>query len=674
MNIKNKLSSLMYAPLALALLAACSSDDVVENNQPTTQGQTLTINATTGGEDGTRVDFGNDGNGKYATSWEATDKVNIYAGNINNVGTFTVDGAFTNHNAKLTGKLSTKLTEKTTITGYIVNGKVKTSNNGVIVENGFGKQIEMDYSVQDGTWEDAVSRCVLFGKGTYDPANASQPVDMMFEYKTTFLKLILNFGDESINTTASMCLTGDNMVSNSRIHATGATAGQTNYAKDLFINIKDVNITNGTATVYVAMYPRDLNNVYLQAVLKNGVDGADGDVYDFNISKNSTTATKLNPGIVYTIERTGIKEGTSSTWEGEGSETNPYLIKSVADLKLLANKLKEYTGDAKYGYNNKYFELTSDLIINGEWEPIGNSRVEIVSSKETTISHPFRGTFNGAGHTISGNITINNLEKNNCAGLFGVIGNGAVIKNVTSKINIDAHSKGDNTITTFTGAIIGRAFTNCTIENCVNKGSVVSTTQFVGGMIGSIQLDGKTDGQKVVVEACTNEGDVINNINSTNGTLSSGGLIGNVNGSKDAAVKSTLEVKGCSVIGSSIKLTKNKNKGGIIGNIQNTGSAEQTIVTACLVNNLNIEKDGNIASIVSSPTGNDKNKLLFTLNHCWADVKYGAGFYKSTNATANECKIALDVALDQFYTDMNTAWNSATYKFNSKGEIVKKTK
>lgn len=488
MNIKNKLSSLMYAPLALALLAACSSDDVVENNQPTTQGQTLAINATTGGEDGTRVDFGNDGNGKYATSWEATDKVNIYAGNINNVGTFTVDGAFTNHNAKLTGKLSTKLTEKTTITGYIVNGKVKTSNNGVIVENGFGKQIEMDYSVQDGTWEDAVSRCVLFGKGTYDPANASQPVDMMFEYKTTFLKLILNFGDESINTTASMCLTGDNMVSNSRIHATGATAGQTNYAKDLFINIKDVNITNGKATVYVAMYPRDLNNVYLQAVLKNGVDGVDGDVYDFNISKNSTTATKLNPGMVYTIERTGIKEGTSSTWEGEGSETNPYLIKSVADLKLLANKLKEYTGDAKYGYNNKYFELTSDLIINGEWEPIGN------------IGKAFRGIFDGKGHTISGNITISNLETNQGAGLFGVITTAGVtnlpcgiIKNLTSKVNISATSKNDNTLNTYTGSIVGRIITAATVENCTNKGAVKATTQFVSGIIGAIQLDGKKD-------------------------------------------------------------------------------------------------------------------------------------------------------------------------------------
>lgn len=542
MNIKNKLSSLMYAPLALALLAACSSDDVLENNQPTTQGQTLTINATTGGEDGTRVDFGNDGNGKYATSWEATDKVNIYAGNINNVGTFTVDGAFTNHNAKLTGKLSTKLTEKTTITGYIVNGKVKTSNNGVIVENGFGKQIEMDYSVQDGTWEDAVSRCVLFGKGTYDPANASQPVDMMFEYKTTFLKLILNFGDESINTTASMCLTGDNMVSNSRIHATGATAGQTNYAKDLFINIKDVNITNGTATVYVAMYPRDLNNVYLQAVLKNGVDGVDGDVYDFNISKNSTTATKLNPGMVYTIERTGIKEGTSSTWEGEGSETNPYLIKSVADLKLLANKLKEYTGDAKYGYNNRYFELTSDLIINGEWEPIGN------------IGKAFRGIFDGKGHTISGNITISKLETNQGAGLFGVITTAGVtnlpcgiIKNLTSKVNISATSKNDNTLNTYTGSIVGRIITAATVENCTNKGAVKATTQFVSGIIGAIQLDGKKDlseNIKVIVEACTNEGNITNNFNnSQNKSLSVGGIIGFVNGnSSNANCKSDIEV------------------------------------------------------------------------------------------------------------------------------------
>ena len=78
MNIKTKLSSLMYAPLALTLLAACSSDDVLENNnEPTTQGQTLTIRATTGGEDGTRVSFDKS---TYATKWEESDMLYIYAG------------------------------------------------------------------------------------------------------------------------------------------------------------------------------------------------------------------------------------------------------------------------------------------------------------------------------------------------------------------------------------------------------------------------------------------------------------------------------------------------------------------------------------------------------------------------------------------------------------------
>ena len=416
MNIKNKLSSLMYAPLALALLAACSSDDVVENNQPTTQGQTLTINATTGGEDGTRVSFNE---ATYATKWENTDKVYIYAGDTKKVGEFTVSNIENDHNAVLTGKISGTLSTTTTtnITGYIYNTNVKTSNNGSTpaVAN-YGNQIDVDYSEQDGTWADAMSRCVLFGKGTYNPANTNQPVDMKFEYKTTFFKLKLDFGDTSLNTTATMCLTGDNMVSNSRINAIGTNAGEQEYAKDLFINIKDVAITKGKATVYVAMYSQPLKNVYLQAVLKNGADGADGDVYDFNISNNSTTAITLTPGKVYSIERTGVKQGTSSAWEGDGSETKPFLIKSAADLKLLANKLKVYKDDAQSGYNGRYFKLASDIIINGEWEPIGN------------YTKNFRGKFDGNGHTISGNITVSNVNKNYAAGLFGIIGVNSVIK------------------------------------------------------------------------------------------------------------------------------------------------------------------------------------------------------------------------------------------------------
>ena len=177
------------------------------NNETTTQGQTLTINATNGGEDGTRVSFDEN---KYTTKWESNDKVYIYAGGTDKVGEFTVSDIKDNHNAVLNGTISGTLstTAKTNITGYIYNSKVKTSDSGstAAVAN-YGKHIDVDYSEQNGTWKDAMSRCVLFGQGTYDPTKTDPTVDMKFEYKTTFFKLMLYFGDTSLNTTATMCLT-----------------------------------------------------------------------------------------------------------------------------------------------------------------------------------------------------------------------------------------------------------------------------------------------------------------------------------------------------------------------------------------------------------------------------------------------------------------------------------
>lgn len=660
MNIKNKLSSLMYAPLALALLAACSSDDVVENNQPTTQGQTLTINATTGSEDGTRVDFGNDGNGKYATSWQSTDQVKIYAGNINNVGTFNVDGEFTNHNAKLTGVLTTKLTEKTTLTGYIVNGKVKTSNNGVIDENGFGKQIEVDYSEQNGTWEDAVSRCVLFGKGEYDPANAEQPVNMNFEYKTTFFKLILDFG-ETTATSANLCLTGDNIVSKSRIHAlnnaTNGTdnTGATNYVDDWFINIKNTKIDNNKATVYVALYSRQLKNVYLQAELDNG------DIYDFNISNGKTSTPAA--GKVYTITRVGEKQIMPENWNGEGSEKSPYLIQNLTDLKLLAQNVKNGTSN----YNGKFFELTSDLIINGEWEPIGN------------YGKAFRGIFDGKGHTISGNIKITNVAKNYTAGLFGYIAENAVVKNLISKLNVNATS---NNGSTYTGSIIGRAQKKCAITNCVALGNVNADTQFVGGLIGGISLAGSTENLYVTVEACRVMGNVTNFYSAAKpSNIAVGGIIGNIDGNGGDAVncKSSALVKGCYVIGAKLTSPTSRMTGGIVGMMMNTVNEAQSEIAACWVSNLTfVGEKGYKAAIASSP--NDA-KIIYKVNTCWIDgtgsKKYVSpniadGGSQKANPQVNGCENSK--ALADFVPTMNTAWGSDTYEFNSKGEIVKKVK
>ena len=596
----------------------------------------------------------------------------IYAGGTDKVGEYRVNQIFDNHNAYFTGGITVPH-EPVTITGYVRNPNVKTSDSGstAAIDN-FGKHIDVDYSEQNGTWDDAMSRCVLFGKSTYDPNNQYKDfiLDMKFEYKTTFFKLMLDFDDPSINTTATMCLTGDNMVSNSRINAIGENAGEQEYAKDLFINIKDVTITNGKATVYVAMYSQPLKNVYLQAVLKNGADGADGDVYDFNISNGATTAVTLEPGKVYPIERKGVKQGTSSTWEGDGSEAKPYLIKSVADLKLLANNVKNKITGAEYGYNGKYFKLTSDLIINGEWEPIGNYQKN------------FRGSFDGNGHTISGDITISNVIKNYAAGLFGIIGVNSVVKNINSKLNVTAKialDGGKDASSTYVGSLIGCATSVSIIENCINKGSVIGNAQFVGGLLGGIIYSKNSGNNLVSIEACGNEGSFVTNTsNSTLSNIGCGGLIGGING--NSGVLS--QVKGCYATGAKLTMTQNnKMVAGIVGVVFNsTTDANQVKITSCLTRNITLNcATPYKASLVAS--ANAKN-LVYTVSKCWTDDKANK-FVAPNNAdntkynptpTVTECYNASSKTLDKFVPDMNDAWNSATYEFNSKGEIVKKTK
>ena len=124
-------------------------------------------------------------------------------------------------------------------------------------------------------------------------------------------------------------------------------------------------------------------------------------------------------------------------------------------------------------------------------------------------------------------------------------------------------------------------------------------------------------------------------------------------------------------------MINNKYSAGIIGLIQNPRDADQSKVTACWAKNITLPTGGNRASIVSSGSGNktETSKFLpYTLNYCWADKKYNSGFACSVNAVINNCKIASDVALEQFYTDMNKAWDSPTYEFNTDGTIKPKTK
>ena len=162
---------------------------------------------------------------------------------------------------------------------------------------------------------------------------------------------------------------------------------------------------------------------------------------------------------------------TGEGFYGKGTAENPYEIRNVNDLKLLAEKVNSGTD-----YAGKYFKQTANIDLSNEtnWTPIGTMLVEEV--------RPFQGTFDGDEHQIT-NLKISNGGQ--YAGLFGYT-EGAVIKscNVTGKIN------GYN----YTGGIVGYANANTKILNCSFQGNVKGKGEGRGGIVGYMSGGGEVSG------------------------------------------------------------------------------------------------------------------------------------------------------------------------------------
>lgn len=612
---QTKLMKMLFVPAALSFFAACSSDnDIVgDKNLTEDKGVTLTINATAGADAAmSRVQYNND----YSVEWTSSDQVYAFAGSTTNAGLCGITTTADKHNATLTVKLPTTPKNGDKITAYVANSSVTAVNAKT---EGLGNQIEVDYSKQDGTYADATSRCVLFGETTY---NSESELSMNFEYQTTFLKLSLNFQDASVAGKAALYLTGDNVYSISRMNTTGDKAGKLGNQNGFTITVPSVDVAAGQAKdIYIAMYPGQVQNVKLQAVM------TDGKTYEFTLGNATLVAGK-----VYKIAKTGAVVATvaATKLEGKGTPAEPYLINNLADLKYL----QKVASTTKTG---QIYKMTNDIVINGTWTPI----------------EQFHGIFDGDGHAILGNIKLGGTK--NELGFFGVLGYNGVVKNLTNKANITT----DESVTTkAVGGIVGRInHTGNAIKNCVNKGIINSKTQYIGGILGDIYAQNdKTD---AVIEACRNEG----YINCTNESPRFGGIVGSINGNK---ANQKIIVKGCSTKDVSFTTTATTAyNGGILGYIVNPKDANQITITACWTENLSFPKVGTNRGIVASTS-----TIEFTLNNCWTNAD---NLISSTAVTPNKCyKKADKKPFSEWVTEANTAWGSTEYEFNNEGAIVKK--
>lgn len=245
-----------------------------------------------------------------------------------------------------------------------------------------------------------------------------------------------------------------------------------------------------------------------------------------------------------------------------------YLIGSVEDLYWFANEVnnKHKTTinarlTANIKVNDKVFNDDGSLISDPKtWTPIGVS-----------YSKAFKGTFDGAGYTISG-LYCDMTDRTDIeyVGLFGRINGGTV----TNLGVLDSYFAGNSLV----GGVCGKN-DGGTIEECYNTGNVTGTSS-VGGVCGNnyggtvkgchntkavngSSTVGGVCGQNAgggTVEGCHNEGEVTATV--TNTDTSAGALVGGVCGKNNNIVNGCYNTGTVTGTGESI--------GGVCGQNKNT--------------------------------------------------------------------------------------------------------
>ena len=318
---------------------------------------------------------------------------------------------------------------------------------------------------------------------------------------------------------------------------------------------------------------------------------------------------------------------------GNGTESDPWLISSVADLQLLANTINNGdaaafdadctgTGDGIPGnYHGYYFKQTIDLDLSDivNWDPIGYSG-----------SFYFAGNYDGGGHSIS-NATCagkNDVDGFATAGIFGWVAFGSV-KNLTVK-NADFFAEGNKNMS-YAGGVLAVAY-NCTVENCSVYNSKIESrrapnenSNYAGGITG-IALDSS-------FEKCASVKNTIRH-----GSFG-GGFIGSVDGEGNSnftnCYVANCTVTGCSDTGSNSTLS-----GGFLGAFMD-GSA---ILNNCFVYDCAAQPDEN--------TKGDDYFAVFAPNTQYGKIVVTSHvyYYDANDAKLNheELENAVSKTVDEF--------------------------
>lgn len=302
-----------------------------------------------------------------------------------------------------------------------------------------------------------------------------------------------------------------------------------------------------TVTAYVIPQASYQNSVVLtlsdgsevSAKSSSSKDLVSGKEYIYNLSFSQMTASFTGEITVkdWTTENGGsanlinVWDGVtvSASLEGKGTESEPYLIKSGADLAFV----REAINNKQEGVNlwNKFIRLKKDIDLGGhEWIPIG------------TDENPFSFTFDGGNHTVKNFKVSGNGEYH--GGLFSVVQIvGALVSNLIIENAIIYSSPDKNGKRFHAGALAGY-YGNGRISNCIARNCTVmcpeGSTGFSGGLVGSLLINNGI----LTLENCHVENCKITS------AKQSGGIVGSLeNGKLIACSAISVEVNGANAGG-----------------------------------------------------------------------------------------------------------------------------
>ena len=236
-------------------------------------------------------------------------------------------------------------------------------------------------------------------------------------------------------------------------------------------------------------------------------------------------------------------------------------ISSEEEIRYLAYLVNS----GEDSFKGKTISLKSNITMQGTFVPIGSE------------NKPFKGTFNGNNHLISGG----SISGENDIGLFGVIEGAKILNLNINDIKLESKDNSSNV-----GGLVGRA-SNSTIEFCENLGvNIDYGKDYIGGIVGrnyngyisnctnqsEIKAEGNCVGGIVgynegIIANCTNNGKVTGKLtDSGNKQNSVGGIVGYSKKAKDEDTGNNEreEITGCKNYGE-IVCNYSEYVGGIVG-------------------------------------------------------------------------------------------------------------